>query len=196
MAKLFEVGQKVVCFHAGSGGSPSLEVGKTYIVSRVENDSDPQFIEVDGKSISWLADRFRAIPETAPATEEKVYETALRCLAPLVINQMCEKTHKSNVKAGWWDQAENPLVVPTKIALIVSECVEALEGHRRGLKDDKLTQYDMIAVELADVLIRVFDLAGFLKIPLGTIIADKEAYNALRADHKPENRAAKGGKRY
>jgi NTP pyrophosphatase (non-canonical NTP hydrolase) len=112
------------------------------------------------------------------------------------IDLLCESIHRKNEAAGWWNEADNPLVVPTKIALVMTELAEAVEGHRKGLKDDKLPQYDMIAVELADVLIRVFDLAGFLKIPLGTIIADKEAFNASRADHKPENRAAKGGKKY
>ena len=87
-------------------------------------------------------------------------------------------------------------VVPTKIALIVSECSEALEGHRKGLKDDKLPHREMVAVELADVLIRVFDLAGFLGIPLGTILEEKAAYNQSRLDHKPENRVKVGGKKY
>jgi NTP pyrophosphatase (non-canonical NTP hydrolase) len=119
-----------------------------------------------------------------------------RITAIRAIDLLCENIHAAQRLVGWWDQADNPLVVPTKIALIVSECAEALEGHRKGSKDDKLPQYDMIAAELADVLIRVFDLAGFLKIPLGTIIAEKEAFNASRADHKPENRAAKGGKKY
>lgn len=90
----------------------------------------------------------------------------------------------------------NPLVVPTKIALIISECVEALEGHRRNLMDDKLPAEPMIAVELADVLIRVFDLCGHLGIDVGTVLAKKAAYNATRADHKPENRAKVGGKKY
>lgn len=113
-----------------------------------------------------------------------------------VLNSLCESIHAKNVKAGWWDAKDNLLVVPTKLALIHSEVSEALEGHRKGLKDDKLPEYDMVAVELADVLIRVFDLAGFLNIPLGTIIEAKERYNAQRADHKPENRKAVGGKRY
>lgn len=113
-----------------------------------------------------------------------------------VLDQLCAETHESNRKAGWWDQESNTLVVPTKIALIVSECSEALEGHRKGLKDDKLPHREMVAVELADVLIRVFDLAGFLGIPLGTILEEKAAYNQSRLDHKPENRAKVGGKKY
>ena len=113
-----------------------------------------------------------------------------------VLDFMCEEIHRKNVEAGWWDTADNPLVVPTKLALVISECVEAMEGYRRGLMDDKLTDETMIAVELADVLIRVFDLCGFLGIDVGTILAKKAAFNAVRADHKPENRAKQGGKKF
>jgi NTP pyrophosphatase (non-canonical NTP hydrolase) len=112
------------------------------------------------------------------------------------LNTMCETIHAKQKATGWWDAADNPLVVPTKIALIVSECAEALEGHRRDAMDDKLTHRKALDTELADVFIRLCDLAGFLKVPLGTIVAEKEAYNASRADHKPEVRKAANGKRY
>jgi NTP pyrophosphatase (non-canonical NTP hydrolase) len=113
-----------------------------------------------------------------------------------VLDKLCVETHESNRKAGWWDQEFNPLVVPTKLALIVSECAEALHGHRQNLKDDKLPQYDMIAVELADVLIRTLDLAGFLGIPLGTIMEEKNKFNSQRKDHQTTSRAALNGKKY
>jgi NTP pyrophosphatase (non-canonical NTP hydrolase) len=157
--------------------------------------------------VGFFTSRFEAVEavEVAVAAASEVVKNAIdkalttkvmECLTPLILNDLCTDIHTKNIKAGWWDQAENPLVVPTKLALISSEIAEALEGHRKGLKDDKLPQYDMIAVELADVLIRVFDLAGFLKIPLGTIIEAKEAFNASREDHKPETRKAQGGKKY
>src|SRR5690242_12814262 len=68
--------------------------------------------------------------------------------------------------AGWWTnlrtgedlrEANN---VPEKLMLIVSEVAEAMEGHRKGLPDDKLPHRPMIEVELADAVIRIFDLAG------------------------------------
>ena len=113
-----------------------------------------------------------------------------------VLDAMCKRIHADNVAAGWWDQADNPLVVPVKLFMAVSECCEAMEGDRRTLMDDKLTDEKMIAVELADVLIRVFDLCGFLGVNVGTLLAKKAAFNATREDHKPENRAKKGGKKY
>ena len=113
-----------------------------------------------------------------------------------VLDELCQSVHSDNINAGWWNQKDNPLVVPTKLALIHSEVSEALEGHRRGLNDDKLPHHSMLAVELADIAIRLFDLCGFLGVDLGSLIAEKAAFNAKREDHKIENRAAKGGKKY
>ncbi len=88
------------------------------------------------------------------------------------------------------------LWVGTKLALVHSEVSEGLEGHRKDLMDDHLPHRKMLEVELADAIIRIFDLSGGLGFDLGGAIAEKLAYNAQRADHKPENRAKSGGKAY
>ena len=81
--------------------------------------------------------------------------------------------------------------------LAVSELAEAMEGARKGLKDDKLPDCEMLEVELADCAIRVFDLAGALGYNnFGGTLARKMQFNATRADHKVENRAAEGGKKF
>jgi NTP pyrophosphatase (non-canonical NTP hydrolase) len=191
----FRVGDTVVCVDSPltergySGLVPVL--GATYVVSVVENGF-LGLLEFGEKQGEWKAERFRL----STTEEAQSARNAENHAAYAAIDKLCKTIHSSNLAAGWWDQAHNDLVVPTKLALIHSELSEAMEGHRRGLKDDKLPQFDMIAVELADVLIRVFDLAGFLDIPLGSIIAAKEAYNAQRDDHKPENRQKAGGKKY
>lgn len=86
--------------------------------------------------------------------------------------------------------------VATKLALIHSEVSEAMEGARKNLKDDHLPQYDMITVELADAVIRIFDLAGKQNLPLAEALAEKLSYNANRADHKLENRDKQNGKSF
>lgn len=111
--------------------------------------------------------------------------------------------HGASVAAGWWSDLETgaplinrPHVVGEKLMLAVSELSEAMEGHRKGLADDKLPHRPMIEVELADAVIRIADLAGALGLDLGGAIAEKLAFNATRPDHKPENRKAEGGKKY
>jgi NTP pyrophosphatase (non-canonical NTP hydrolase) len=91
---------------------------------------------------------------------------------------------------------QNDALFPTRIALCHSELSEALEGHRKGLMDDKLPHRRMAEVELADTAIRVFDLAGAMGYDLGAAIAEKLAYNRQRADHTHEARLATGGKKY
>lgn len=124
--------------------------------------------------------------------------------------------HGAAYRAGWWLHAATGLdlqriitkpegaleellaglLVTQKLCLTHSEVSEAMEGHRKGLKDDKLPHRDMLEVELADAVIRIADLAGALGLDLGGAIAEKMAFNAVRPDHKPEARAAAGGKSY
>lgn len=98
----------------------------------------------------------------------------------------------------WWKKGdtENPLMFSNKLCLIHSEVSEAMEGDRKSLKDDHLPHRDMREVELADAVIRIFDLAGAYGMDIGGAIAEKLQYNAKRADHKLEIRAAEGGKAY
>ena len=119
------------------------------------------------------------------------------------VNRLVAASHAASLDAGWWPKnadgeacLENRLLVPTKLCLIHSEISEAMEGHRKDAQDDKLPHRKMIEVELADALHRIFDLAGALKLDLGGAWVEKGAYNAKRADHKPEARAAANGKAY
>ncbi len=102
-------------------------------------------------------------------------------------------------KTWWRDPKTGELLqrnVGEMLMLIVSEIAEAMEAHRKDLMDDKLPLRKGIEVELADAVIRIGDICGGLGLDLGGAIAEKLAYNAKRADHKPENRIKPGGKKY
>ena len=125
--------------------------------------------------------------------------------------------HGAARDSGWWTQRSlgldmaalirNPkksteekllagALVGQKLALVHSEVSEALEGDRKDKMDEHLPHRKSVEVELADALIRIFDLGGAMGLDLGGAVAEKMAYNADRADHKPDNREAAGGKAY
>lgn len=121
------------------------------------------------------------------------------------INELVAHIHQANVDAGWWTNLNTgedlrhttpgeKRNVPEMLALIHSEVSEGLEGYRKNLMDDKLPHRPMMEVELADTLIRIFDLAGGMGYDLAGAIREKLAYNANREDHKMENRRKEGGK--
>lgn len=109
------------------------------------------------------------------------------------INVLSSLCHGASRAAGWWDNERN---VGEMLCLIHSEISEAMEGHRKGLMDDKLPHHPMIAVELADALIRIFDMAGGLGLDLGLAFAQKLQFNQTRPDHTRQARAEPGGKSY
>lgn len=80
--------------------------------------------------------------------------------------------------------------------LIVSEVAECMEGERKDLMDTHLTHRKMAEVELADILIRVFDYAAGFGYDLDGAFKEKMEYNAQREDHKEEARLAANGKKW
>lgn len=116
------------------------------------------------------------------------------------INEIMHECHRRSLEAGWFHSPETgqPITrnIPEMLCLIHSEISEALEGYRKNLYDDKLKHRKMIEVELADALIRIADLAGYLNLDLGGAYVEKLLYNETREDHKLDNRAQDGGKKF
>ena len=117
------------------------------------------------------------------------------------IAQLAREIHTRNVEAGWWTNLETgePLKrnVGEILMLCVTELAEAMEGHRKNRMDDKLPHRPMFDVEIADTLIRLFDIAGScLAGQVAVSFGEKLEYNRKREDHKPENRKLADGKKY
>ena len=139
--------------------------------------NNPREIVIDGKVVKSASGQFYPLAQN--------------------INALVDECHGRSTAAGWWaEPVTTPYLVPCKLMLMVSEIAEAMEGHRKDLMDDHLPHRKMIEVELADAVIRIADLAGALGFDLGGAVVEKMEYNARRADHKPESRAATGGKAY
>lgn len=111
-----------------------------------------------------------------------------------------EQFHKLSLAAGWYnDPATGAPIVRNRgemLALIHSEISEALEGERKNKMDDHLPHRKNAEVELADAVIRIFDYAGYCGYDVIGAMVEKALFNSRRADHRPENRAAAGGKAF
>lgn len=117
----------------------------------------------------------------------------------LDISELVQEAHSNAVKHGFWDK---PPEFGTSIALIHSELSEALEEVRAGNKIRPGTETPPVyysgsgyvstaptqlckkpegyATELADAVIRIADLCGYMGIDLAAVIREKMAYNATR----------------
>ncbi len=81
-----------------------------------------------------------------------------------------KEIHELAVSKGWYDTARN---VPELLCLIHSEVSEALEAYRHN--DD-----DNMGEELADIVIRVMDMAEYYNIDLAEQIIKKHNHNKTR----------------
>lgn len=113
-----------------------------------------------------------------------------------MINELSKEIHEANKRKGFYEDEKN---IGEMLALIHSEVSEALESDRKN----KMTSSNIVAVngwvynndfkvsfeknvkdtfedELADIMIRVMDLAAFKNIDLEEHIKAKMRYNSLR----------------
>jgi NTP pyrophosphatase (non-canonical NTP hydrolase) len=85
-----------------------------------------------------------------------------------------KEIHKLAVEKGWYD-LERP--VPELLCLIHSEISEALEAYRNHTPEG---EKGCISEELADAIIRIFDMAEYLKIDIIEAVNKKHEKNKER----------------
>jgi len=90
------------------------------------------------------------------------------------IKEMVEKCYANSKEKGFWEASMN---IPEKVMLVVTELAEGVEAYRHG----KVTgEKDCFAEEIADAMIRICDIAGYLEIDLEREIMTKMNYNKSR----------------
>lgn len=124
--------------------------------------------------------------------KKEIDETAMRD----GLNTASRVCHQASVDGGWWPENKESRNKPELLMLMVSEIAEAMEAFRKDLMDSHLPHRKGFEVELADLEIRLHDLAGAMGLDLGGAVIEKMEYNRNRADHKLENRAKPGGKKF
>jgi NTP pyrophosphatase (non-canonical NTP hydrolase) len=119
------------------------------------------------------------------------------------MTDLCQEAHSAAVAKGFYgDDGKAPRNLGELLMLITSELAEALEADRddswvqdgvaawyleRGKWDDPKIQRafemeikDTVPDEIADAVIRIADLCGYLGIDLESHVRAKMAYNATR----------------
>ncbi len=117
------------------------------------------------------------------------------------------EVHELAREKGWWAGGTGAALstdsVLAKLALVHSELSEALEVARdptanlaHTWEEGRVTgpaspppKPEGFGIELADAVIRIFDLAGALGIDIAGCIAKKHAYNASRPQRHGGKRA-------
>jgi NTP pyrophosphatase (non-canonical NTP hydrolase) len=119
-----------------------------------------------------------------------------RQLSSQTLREWAQTIHQYAVDKGWWDKPESRNFGDLT-ALLHTEVSEAYEEYRNGrtpteryyapqerdVTDDSgnvRSKPEGIPSELADIMIRIFDMCGYYQIDIRDVLVEKHLYNLAR----------------
>lgn len=99
-----------------------------------------------------------------------------------MFDDLSVELHKTAVEKGFWPSEVDDIFITKQLMMIVSEAVEVMEAIRKDKGGHE------IADEVADILIRTFDLYaglvehGYTSISLDNAFANKTSINKTRPE--------------
>jgi hypothetical protein len=104
----------------------------------------------------------------------------------MTLRELVRMAHQNAESKGWWEGEDHN--IPERLALIHSEISEALEAFRDSDGDGDLQcvsyngdKPEGFPIELADAVLRIADLCGYLGIDFEAAVETKHAYNLTRS---------------
>ena len=96
----------------------------------------------------------------------------------MTITEIQNRVHRIALDHGWWDA---PRSIGEVLMLVVTELAEAMEAYREGNPEsEKIRGFSRMEEELADVMIRLLDLAENEGFNLEAAVLAKMVYNEDR----------------
>jgi NTP pyrophosphatase (non-canonical NTP hydrolase) len=96
------------------------------------------------------------------------------------IKSLCKESHQIAKDHGWWEGERNLLELLALVHSEVSEAVECVRDHQMEMTIGEKGKPLGLPSELADIVIRVFDLSEHLGIDLEKAVRLKTDFNKTR----------------